>query len=341
MSTLRRFSFGLLFGLLFILVSTIAEAQNQAQITEEDLLDCFPAGSRDTNGKLMFCEASAALNLGKTILIASDKNLPHGNPFFLASRHRLGLSKAPVIPVQGQHFDQVNKIEALAQTPNGQTVFASTAFDRLGKNYNALLAWPTQHPGRAQLVASLPFREQLQNHLGVPYFKIEGLMVLPGQRLVFGIRESGTDYQHFQYRILLVVATFKTAANGEISLTPTLTTMLDFDIPAALGLRTDLGISSLEFDPKTERIFLTTSHEDNDALGAYLWHTDLNKLKQGIAPELIRQADGTPLHFSHKAEGITVLDKRHLLILHDDDRHTGGIPDRQPHQAVYSVVELQ
>jgi hypothetical protein len=117
-------------------------------------------------------------------------------------------------------------------------------------------------------------------------------------------------------------------------------TLLDFKPDGQDKLATGIGLSSVEFEPSRSRIYFTTSHETGNALGAYLWQISLADLDSGGLPKIVRDGKGNPLHFDNKAEGIAVIDARHLLIIHDDDRVTGGKHQRQPHQAVYSVVEI-
>ncbi len=327
----------------------------QASVIAESMIDCFPAGALETDGTPYFCEASAAVIAGDRLLVASDKALPQGTPLISIRRDGYRLLSDDLKPIMAPLPRAARKIEGLTRSADGQHVFASTAFDRYDPKsprfdtYNVLLAWPANQPEKAQLLASqtrdgatssLPVRRALEDHLGVPYFKIEGLMALPGNRLVFGVREAGRSFSDFSYRIQLVEVQYGVDAQGTISLKPGMRTLLDFKPDGQDKLAAGIGLSSVEFEPSRSRIYFTTSHETGNALGAYLWQISLADLDSGGLPTIVRDGKGNPLHFDNKAEGIAVIDAHHLLIIHDDDRVTGGKHQRQPHQAVYSVVEI-
>jgi len=62
------------------------------------------------------------------------------------------------------------------------------------------------------------------------------------------------------------------------------------------------------------------------------------------APKLVVNDMGKPFHFNHKAEGLSVIDKSHLIVIHDDDRIVIHDDDRfaqgrKPNQAAYSLIE--
>lgn len=327
----------------------------RAAIVAESVLDCFPAGAREADATAYFCEASAAVIVGDRVLVASDKALPQGTPLISMRRDGFRLLSTSVEPIMAALPRAARKFEGMTRSPDGRQVFASTAFDRHDSKlprfdtFNVLLAWPANEPERAQMIASetrdgitssLPLRRALQSHLGVPYFKIEGLMALPGNRLIFGVREAGRSHTDFEYRIQFVEALYIVDTQGRISLKPGMRTVLDFKPDASHKLPPGIGLSSVEYESTRNRVYFTTSHETGNKLGAYLWHIDLADLDAGRAPRIVHDAQGNPLHFDNKAEGMAIIDARHLLIIHDDDRVTGGKHNRQPHQAVYSVVEI-
>jgi hypothetical protein len=303
----------------------------------------------------VYCEASAVAVRGNEVTIASDKTIPERSPFFSLQLQDRHIDSTPSKPIMAAPFDVARKIEGMTVTPDGAYVLATTAFDRHDPKsgrfdgYNIMLAWPADAPEKAIIIAatsregvtsSSGLRERFIRHLGQPYFKIEGLMTLPDQRLVFGIRETGMNYKNFQYRILLVEAHYHITAAGEFILMDDLRTVLDFTPSANFSLPNGVGLSSIEYDSSNDKIYLLTSHEEEGHLGAYLWYTTLAALDSGQAPMLMPGADGRPLHFENKAEGLAILDPNHLFIVHDDDRVLGGKHNRQPHQAVYSVIRL-
>lgn len=335
--------------------STPPASAIRAAIVAESVLDCFPAGAREADGTTFFCEASAAVIAGDRVLVASDKSLPQGTPLISVRRDGFRLLSSSVEPIMAALPRAARKFEGMTRSPDGRQVFATTAFDRHDPKsprfdtFNVLLAWPANEPDRAQMIASetrggtmssLPLRRALESHLGVPYFKIEGLMALPGNRLIFGVREAGRSHTDFGYRIQLVEALYAVDEQGRISLKPGMRTVLDFKPDLSLKLPDGIGLSSVEYEPTRNRIYFATSHETDQKLGAYLWQIDLANLDAGGAPRIVHDAQGNLLHFDNKAEAMAIIDARHLLIIHDDDRVTGGKHNRQPHQAVYSVVEI-
>jgi hypothetical protein len=345
----------LLFSCLFGMTTVCAMASIRGEVEVESSLDCFPPGLREPDGELVYCEASAVTAFRNSVLIASDKTIPGRSPFFSIQLQGQRIDGQQSKPIMAAHFNAVRKIEGMTTTPDGAHVLVTTAFDRYDTKsakfdgYNTMLAWPVGEPEQASIIAAVSrdgvtsssgLRERFVRHLGQPYFKIEGLMALPNQRLVFGIRETGASHKKFQYRILLVEVHYFIAATGEFILKDDLHTVLDFVPSAKLGLPNGIGLSSAEYDPTTGRMYLATSHEEDGHLGAYLWYTTLAAFDAGQMPMLMSGADGSPLNFENKAEGIAILDANHLFIVHDDDRVLGGRYKRQPHQSVYSVVRL-
>ena len=110
--------------------------------------------------------------------------------------------------------------------------------------------------------------------------------------------------------------------------------------PELLQLTTQqfVAISSLEYDPINHQIFLLTSYENSnndivtdEDIGAFLWVLTPDDLKNNLPPTIVLNANNSlPLHFAHKAEGITVIDKNTVLLVHDDDRVCGRNPIRNP-----------
>jgi hypothetical protein len=335
--------------------STAPTSGTHASAIAESLVDCFPAGALEADGTPYFCEASATVIAEDRLLVASDKMLPQGTPLISIRRDGYRLVSSDVKPIMAQLPRSARKVEGLTRSADGQHIFASTAFDRYDPKsprfdtYNVLLAWPAGQPEQAQMLSaqtrdgttsSLPLRRALEDHLGVPYFKIEGLMALPGNRLVFGVREAGRSFSDFAYRIQFVEAGYAVDGQGLVSLRPGLRTLLDFKLGELHKLPAGLGLSSIEYEPERNRVYFTTSHETGNKLGAYLWQISLADLDKGGQPTIVLDDKGNPLHFDNKAEGIAIIDARHVLIIHDDDRVTGGKHNRQPHQAVYTVVEI-
>ena len=75
----------------------------------------------------------------------------------------------------------------------------------------------------------------------------------------------------------------------------------------------------------------------------------MEALEKSGAPQLIRKADGKPLMLAHKGEGVAVLCKDFVFVIHDDDRVLGRTKitnpetqfSRKEHQAAFTVVRLR
>ena len=327
-------------------------------VIAEDLLNCFAADAKDAEGNTIYCEASAAVIDGDKLIVASDKHMPAGTPILTVKPAAL----SPFTPDAGsiQYFqfpllNGVRKLEGMTKTPEGRYIFATTAFDRIAPDstkldgYNTFLYWPAGKPehmrvanssSRSGVTSSLALRQRIEAYLGVPYFKVEGLMALPGERLIFGLRETGNSYKDFRYRVLLIETRYRIDASEQIIIDGNFRTLLDFDPKTVLPDAEGLGLSSIEYEPQHRCIYLMTAHETNDKLGAYLWRIELSDLDAGAVPKPVPGKDGKPLHFDNKAEGIAILDPDHLFIVHDDDRIIGGKHARQAHQAVFSVIRI-
>lgn len=237
--------------------------------------------------------------------------------------------------------------------------------------YNMLLAWSAGREDEVEIVArstrdgitsSRSVRQRIAQALisdafpqGPPYFKVEGLAALPDGRLLFGIRELGTSYEkgEFDYTMQIVSVSYEAGEAG-VSLGEDFRLIYEFD-PSRVGALGDnvVGLSSLEYDPHRDRLYVLTSYEregeGDEGLGGYLWTLSIEDLDSGYPPVLVHNSDGMPLEFAHKAEGIAVLDDRHVLVIHDDDRELGRDPvvdpekqfHRSPHQAAYTIVRLE
>jgi hypothetical protein len=262
-------------------------------------------------------------------------------------------------------YAEGQKYEDFAQTPNRKFVLLATAFDRIKpgstewNGYNTILYWRTgdeQHPRvlspNDSSQSSIAYRDKLARVLatnefpnGVPYLKVEGLAATD-QHLLFGIREVGESFSSFRPVDKIVAVSYftETTNQGErLRLGDDWRVVADFD-PAKVepSLPQPLSLSSVEYDPFRNCIWLLTSLETKDRLDAYLWYITPADLFANKPFTLMRDSQGQPLSFGHKAEDLTPLDKNRLLVIHDDDRFqlpVGG-KTRQPNQAPYAIVTL-
>jgi hypothetical protein len=257
-------------------------------------------------------------------------------------------------------------------TPDGKHVIATTGFDRIKSEsnewdgYNTLLSWPVGRPDEVRVVvasenegitSSLGLREKISNALlskefpdEVPYFKVESLAAIPGNQLLFGIRELGVRYDSFVYTFKIIVAPYE--LNDDQMSLGDFELVYDFDTDNLTGVQESAALSSIEYDRYHDRLYLLTSYETEDSdegLGGYLWTLPISGLFAGTAPSPVKTAAGSLLQFAHKPEGVSVLSEDLLLIIHDDDRVLGRDVienpntqfSRQSHQAAWSLVSLK
>lgn len=342
---------------------SVPGVENYAEfILPAALMDCFPEGTKFDDGRIYNCEYSAAAMYEGSILLGNDKNTSAVSPMMLANGESLkkGTMDHP-FELKQEEFFKIRKIEDFAFTPDKKTLFISSGFDRLKDNssewdlYNCLLAWnikddefqmvsKTDNHG---IVSSKELRLKFQKLLKSQHVKVEGLMVLPGNRLVFGIREKGEHYENPIYTSTFIECTYK-ELRGEI--------LIDspFEISYVMNTfeaKEDLGLSSLYFDGATNMIYFTTSFEEgeegNKMLGGYIWSLSLADYEAGKAAQLMKQKNGQHFYLSHKVEAITKMDDGNFILIYDNDRtdvivkapKTDGV-SRQNHECVYSIVKF-
>jgi hypothetical protein len=270
-------------------------------------------------------------------------------------------------------FSDAAKFEAMSATPDGKHVVAMTAFDRYSADdsrldrFNALIAWPAGAEQQAQLVSKglrdghpsssairASIAHAIQAHLDVQsdYFKAEGLALLPGGRLLLGIREVGNTHTDFEYRVLLIEGRYRIEQDVFLLDEQSgFAVVRDFTAMSKIVGR-KVGLSSLEYDPALHRLYLLTSHESSTepSIGAFMWVLPDAAGALGHTPYLVKNRDGTPFEFTHKAEGLAVLDGGRVFVVHDDDHNatviktTGHTPERErtrkPNEAAFEILKI-
>lgn len=365
--------------ILFFLGLTLGHAgatgRYPGTIVEHGLLDCFPEGSTDESGKALLASPSAAMVYRGRLLAACDK--PTLSPGLSAVIEFTIPSGDKPKPTYWMHpiFRETKKYESATQTLDGKYGFLATGFSAIAPlkpidaPYNRLLFFPLDNPEAVQIVeaddslgeaCSVSVSQNIRKALatqkyptGPRYFNLEGLSVIPGSKLLLGIRQLGQGYDDFSYVGKIIQVSFK-ITNGQLQLGTDYKLVYEFDFKQVEGIRHNIGISSLEYDPYGDRLYLVTAYEEDDAstdkdLGAYLWVLPMQDFKKGLAPTLVRKADGKPLLFAHKMEGLGILGKNKVIVVADDDlilgREVVTDPEtqfsRRHHQAGYAIVELE
>ncbi|MDX1941086.1 MAG: hypothetical protein SFU99_11075 [Saprospiraceae bacterium] len=345
----------------------------EGRIVQTSLLNCYPEGMKIDSVNYLYAETSAALRMGDEILIAIDKPTPNMvSPVFTIP---LGFTKKSTTINAVEHyvmnppFPQVLKIEAFTKSPNDSIYFATTGFDRIRGSaadwdgYNSLLAWRKKDFSDVQYVAgterngvtsSRDLRISIQKALpttqfpqGAPYFKIEALVALPGNRLIFGVREAGESYQKFDYTFTLLETTYTDASNG-IQISPAFKKIYEYK-PVVNGNMT--AISDLVYHAPSNSLIASTSREEGTdektkTLASYLWILSMDRLERGEAPLLVKNGD-QPLEIPYKGEGLCFLNESTIFIVCDEDRKDSNIQfnnktiSKKPNQAIFSIVRLR
>jgi hypothetical protein len=237
------------------------------------------------------------------------------------------------------------KFEGLACDSAGRWCFATTSFSWFvpkeparADAWNVLTAWragapeaahvvePTVRKGVVSSISLIPrMRAALTSARypsGPPWFKIEGLAVLPGGRLAFGVRALGESYKS-QTMVGIVIAARYAVCRGRIRIVGPFRKIVEWDAGAVVGRAT--GVSGLTYDTSAKRLLLLTSYEARDArtaadLDGWAWVLPYDRLRRGYAPAVVRDATGAPLRFRHKPEAIVKAGRNRYLVIHDDDR---------------------
>ncbi len=368
--------------LMLLLLSSCSVFQNttlkgrQGKISQEGTISCFPIGTLDDKGKLLHCETSAAVYYGDKILIASDKVTSPSSIFEVPYTTDEGLNATAVNFVENAVLNSVMKIEDFTIAPDGKLVVGTTAFDRQKAEkpewdaFNSIVYWETgkdtkvklAHPtktkdGKSVVMSSVTLRQYLEaafkaDNLPIPnYYKIEGLAIIPGNKILFGIREMGNSYEDFTYQIKIISADY-IYAKSELEMS-NFRIVYDFDASKTVGIKHSVALSSIEYDQFNNRLYLLTSYEmpaqTPESIGAYLWILPIDDFYQQNPPQLVMKSKNKPLLFAHKSEAVTVIDKNTVFIINDDDRVTGDkkVTDkendfsREPQQAAYYIVRIR
>lgn len=345
-----------------------------AKLLCHDTLDCFPYGLTDEQGKEVHAEVSAVVYDGNKLIMASDKPIPgeDRSSVFSVDLCENGISQQSLAYYTTDLLARTRKYEDFALTAEGNHILATTGFDRIDQRnhhlnaYNHLLIWPLGEPEKVKVVdpdprdgvfGSLELRDKLTEAIGTPYYKIEGLAAIPGENqeasplLLFGVREMGNTHDDFDYVSRLVGAHYEVDPDGNLRFLDKLRWYYEFDPDGDPDVFHPCGLSSLEYDPFHDRLYLLTSFETSDEsnrkdyIGGYLWSVSLTDFHAGRPPKLVHWQDGSVLTFDNKAEGLAILDEERLFIAYDNDRHaTLGEIDPGRHRAAceapYSILAI-
>ncbi|KAB8033471.1 hypothetical protein [Fluviispira multicolorata] len=329
-----------------------------AKISKTGIITCFPEGTQTADHKVAHCEASAVVFYDDKLVLGNDKPLlPPLSPVFSIDYKSIwNPNHQKITYYTDYNFIQPQKFEDFTISLDEKYIFAVTAFDRTPIEKNdangTLIYWSTKDFHNVKYVqikkgeqASNNIRKKLAQALDNPeYFKIEGLAILPKNKLLFGVREQGHNYNNFKYTIKLISVSYSENKESLI-LNDDFKLIYNFE-NANQYIKEDVGLSSIEWDKFNNRLLLLTSFESKGgSIGAYLWTLNLEDLNLGRDPTLVYNNE-IPLKFNNKSEGMTVVNKKELFIINDDDRYVkpteinGKQYYKKANEAIFNIVEF-
>lgn len=364
-----------LVALLLVAVSTRAQAGDARPRGWIEREGAFPCWAADPSWDRT-CEISGAIWTRRGLVVATDKPLVHAARYSHVWRTVLpGGSTTPrLAELKAPALLGSTKIEGMACDPAGDWCFATTSFSWFvpdaparADSWNVLVAWREEAPETAHVVeptvregitSSISLLPRMRAALasatcpeGPAWFKIEGLAVLPGQRLAFGVRALGPNHVD-KTMVGIVIAARYAICRGRVRIVGPFRKIVQWDASSVVGRPT--GVSGLEYDAASRRLLLLTSYEADRArepsdLDGWVWVLSEAGLCRGEDPAVVRGACGAPLRFGHKPEAITKVGPGRYLVIHDDDRVLGeapgstaaqGRPPRGRNEARYAYLRL-
>jgi hypothetical protein len=302
------------------------------RIAQIGLIDCFEASAVDAKGRPLSCEPSAVEIVRGRALVISDKETPDDLPSPIMWLE-LKQPWPDVVSATAIRHDSTatlrgtRKIEGLTKSAEGDLVFATSDFDfppdvksAEPDLYNRLLYWPIGHADRAAIanptsnagvVSSVSLRPYFTAALksdkypsGPPYFKIEGLVGMPNRELWFGVREVGPDYEHPDYTVTILKASYSTSADGTVAVRPPVSVVTRVDTSAKLPSKDRLGLSSMARHDDM-LVMLTSREAPEGQVGheSYIWLARLSD-EHDLDFQVVPASDGQPLKLPCKAEGV-------------------------------------
>ena len=378
--------------LLLLVVLSFPTQASEAYFVEKlssGYIGCPETYRQDINTQaLLYCEVSAAVfsTRQNSMYNATDWWSKSSNrSLFLSSIRYIGYPDISGRPLQeGSILTEIKKIESMTKTPDNRYTFASTAFTHSPDSYelwdgiNKLVYWPSSNHLKARYPSlevdgdivsaddldSKEYSKYLREGLlkairtkypDVSFFKIEGMAILPGNKLALGIRELGTDSDNISYKALILSTRF-IEENGLVTIDTAFDIDIDFDLLALrkqFNIKEDIGLSSMEYDYGKNRFYIMTSYEESKTdvgLGAYLWVSSVDFSGQitGLNPVFERQK--RLYHFAHKGEALAISPAGKIVLVADDDKVLGRKPEnvinpdtqfsRKYYQAAYQVLQL-
>ena len=349
-----------------------------ANMVSSGISSCFPSETKSKKGELLSCEVSAVVFDGRKLIFGNDQFF-YKKPVsavFSTQIKNLKLQEKPNQFFVQELIFETEKYEDFTITLDKKFVIATTGFDRFtnkeeSASSNRLIYWPVGQEDKAVLLGGLeveskddsitpavyfkasPYSDDVRKGilrvLGNPsYFKVEGVTVIPGNKILFAIREKGRNFSDFKYTNEIVSVSFEQVDN-KIKLKDDYKLVYSFQHELS-GKSQPFGISSIEWVPYLNRLLVLTSYEKEKPvpiLGAYLWSLSLDELLENkpLTP-VFNKKNQKQFEFQNKAEGMSVLsEKEHQIIfVHDNDKVSGYKCDKHEkkyHEFVYEILTVE
>lgn len=265
------------------------------------------------------------------------------------------VADATVKPYLALPERKMQKLESITTTPDGKFQITSTAFNKLDPvtldhwSFNVTIGWNTARPENAFLIGSAPgtakdkkmslgirmgLSRALANYLNNPkpnpddtnYMRVEGLAATE-DHLLFGIRQYGPSEENSTDSVIIVSMPYTTT---DWTLTAD---WLQSQVVYAMNDETraqapmgPVGLSDISYDPVTKGLYILTSYEKDLSdtaptsaeLHGFMWSITPDQMANGTA-SIVRTADGKPIQFDSKTEGLTKMPDGNFLIVSDND----------------------
>ncbi len=374
----------LFFIFVYFLIScsankSLLNSQNVELLGEKTIFSkvkCFPENLKYENGNNVFAEISGAEYVDGYLYLINDKPIEGLTPIFKIpfSKSKKNFSKK-IIYLKSPVIVNTEKFEDITVTLDKKYILATTAFDRIDSNsnkwdcYNKIVYWKVKDENKVEIISptedsgvisSKSLRKYFQEALidekypeGPDYFKIEGLTVIPNNKILFGIREYGKTYKNFTYVIKILCAEYY-IENGKIILKDNITLINDFDNKLNLPDKSmyRFGISGLIYEKTNNMLYVLTSFEnENSEFDGNIWYISLPDFFAKKPLKLLCSKNGEPItFFPHKPESIALIDANTLIIVCDDDRKVeyeiikNGEKiryNRLPNEAWYNIIKIK
>lgn len=361
-----------MFAVVFIFVyfhvtdeEVVYDKYIQAYVKDEGYIECFPSRTFNENLEKASCELSGVAYYHDSLFFVNDKVVPATTPF-MGCRLKFPAFKEPLKKFGGMNIIQARKLEDIAVSPDQKYMFLTTAFTHEEPGYNMLLYIPlgngveaeekVAYPVRSgNIISSLPIKKMIRKALktkyypnGPEYFKISGIVALPNNQLLFGIREIGRSWKDFTYSVTFIGAEYD-FVDGKFFFTEDLEVKYVFYPDTFKQIREKISLTGIDYDIYNDRLIFTSAYEESqtdEGIGGYMWVLPMKDFRRKKLPKLVVDEDNVPLRFAHKPGGIAVLDEERVFIVHDDDRITGSdivVDDRtqfkrELHQAAWTIL---